>query len=200
MAAVQLARFNINFCIIDSKEGPTVQSRAIAITARSMEIYQQLGISDRAIEDGRYITEFSIFVKGKEKLMASVGEFGKGKTDFSYLLAFEQSKNEELLVKKLESYNQQVCWNTQLENITELPGKIALEIKKTAAPGQRVEKVFATYVIGCDGAKSIVRHLLNFSFKGGTYEKQFYVADTRLKWEAGFNKLVLCPGRKNFCG
>lgn len=45
-----------------------------------------------------------------------------------------------------------------------------------------------------------MRHLLNFSFKGGTYEQQFYVADTKLKWEAGSNKLILCPSRKNFCG
>ena len=42
MAANQLARFNINFLIVDSKAGPTDQSRAIVVTARSMEIYQQL--------------------------------------------------------------------------------------------------------------------------------------------------------------
>lgn len=200
MAATQLARFNINFLIIDSKDGPTEESRAIVITARSMEIYQQLGISDTAIKEGRYITEFAIYVKGKEKIMATIGEFGKGKTDFSYLLAFEQSKNEKLLVKKLATYDQQVCWNTALENIKEQPGNIELELKKLAEPGQPTEKVSATYVLGCDGARSVVRHQLDFSFKGGTYEKQFYVADTLLKWDAGFNKLILCPGRENFCG
>jgi 2-polyprenyl-6-methoxyphenol hydroxylase-like FAD-dependent oxidoreductase len=200
MAATQLARFNINFLIVDSKAGPTDQSRAIVVTARSMEIYQQLGISNIPIEQGRFITEFAIFVKGKEKAMATVGEFGKGLTDFSYLLAFEQSKNEKLLVKKLADSNKEVCWNTELENIVQQPDLIEVSLKHLSEQGQSIEKVSAKYIIGCDGAKSVVRHLLNFNFKGGTYEQQFYVADTKLKWQEGFNKLILCPSRKNFCG
>ena len=200
MAANQLARFGINFLIIDSKDAPTEQSRAIVITARSMEIYQQMGISDTAIEEGRFITEFAIFVKGKEKATAIIGDFGKGLTDFSYLLAFEQSKNEKLLVKKLASYNHQVSWNTELENIEQQADQIEVTLKKLSLPGEPLEKVTAKYVIGCDGARSVVRHELSFPFKGGTYEKQFYVADTRLKWQNGFNKLVLCPGRQHFCG
>jgi len=200
MAATQLARFNINFLIIDSKEGPTEQSRAIVITARSMEIYQQMGISDTAIEEGRFIYDFAIFVKGKQKAMATIGEFGKGQTDFSYLLAFEQSKNEKLLVKKLATCNHQVSWNTELDNIVQHPDLIEVHLKQLSQPGHPVEKVSAKYIIGCDGSKSVVRHLLNFSFKGGTYEQQFYVADTKLKWQEGFNKLILCPSRNNFCG
>jgi len=200
MAATQLARFNISFLIVDSKAGPTDQSRAIVVTARSMEIYQQLGISNVPIEQGRFITEFAIFVKGKQKALATVGEFGKGLTDFSYLLAFEQSKNEELLVRTLAAYNKEVCWNTELENIVQHQDKIEADLKHLSKPGHPIEKVTAKYMIGCDGAKSMVRHLLNFSFKGGTYEQQFYVADTKLKWQEGFNKLILCPSRNNFCG
>ena len=200
MAATQLVRFNINFLIVDGKAGPTNQSRAIVVTARSMEIYQQLGISNVPIEQGRFITEFAIFVKGKQKAMATLGEFGKGLTDFSYLLAFEQSKNEKLLVKKLADDNKEVCWNTQLENIVQQPDLIELSLKHVSEPDQRIEKVSAKYIIGCDGAKSVVRHLMNFTFKGGTYEQQFYVADTKLKWQEGFNKLILCPSRNNFCG
>jgi 2-polyprenyl-6-methoxyphenol hydroxylase-like FAD-dependent oxidoreductase len=200
MAANQLARFNIDFLIVDSKQGPTEESRAIVITARSMEIYQQLDISDTAIEQGRFITDFAIFVKGKEKATAHVGEFGKGLTDFSYLLAFEQSKNEKLLSNNLAAFNKEVSWNTKLENIVQQPDHIEVSLKHLSKDGQPIEKVSAKYIIGCDGASSPVRHMLNFSFKGGTYEQQFYVADTKLKWQEGFNKLILCPSRKNFCG
>jgi len=109
MVANQLARFNIDLLIIDSKAGPTDQSRAIVITARSMEIYQQMGISDVAIEEGRFITDFAIFSAGKEKATAHVGEFGKGQTDFSYLRAFEKRKNEKLLEKNLAIYKKGFC-------------------------------------------------------------------------------------------
>ncbi|HMI77962.1 MAG TPA: FAD-dependent monooxygenase [Ferruginibacter sp.] len=200
MAANQLARYDIDLLIIDSKAGPTDQSRAIVITARSMEIYQQMGISGTAIEEGRFITDFAIFSAGKEKATAHVGEFGKGQTDFSYLLAFEQSKNEKLLVKNLGRYNKEVCWNTELINIVQQTGSVEVDLKNVSQPGAATEKISAKYIIGCDGASSVVRHLFNFSFKGGTYEKQFYVVDTKLKWAEGFNKLILCPSRKNFCG
>lgn len=200
MAANQLARFGIDFLIIDSKPGPTAQSRAIVITARSMEIYQQMGISQTAIDEGRFITEFAIYVKGRQKAMATVGEFGKGLTDFSYLLAFEQSKNEDLLVKHLADFNKTVRWNSELENIKQLSYGAEVTLRDISQPGGQVETISARYIIACDGASSLVRHALHFSFKGGTYEKQFYVADTVLTWNEGFNKLVLCPGRKNFCG
>ena len=200
MAANQLARFGINFLIVDSKAGPTVQSRAIVITARSMEIYQQLGISDEAIAGGRFITDFAIIVNGKEKATATIGEFGKGLTDFSYMLAFEQSRNEELLTKHLAALGHEVSWNTQLEHIAQQGELFEADLKYVSKPGGPVEKVTANYVIGCDGARSVVRHAFDFPFKGGTYEQLFYVADTKLKWQQGFNKLVLFPSRKIFCG
>jgi 2-polyprenyl-6-methoxyphenol hydroxylase-like FAD-dependent oxidoreductase len=200
MAAVQLARFNINFLIIDSKAGPTEQSRAIVMTARSMELYQQLNISDTAIEQGKFITDFYIYVKGKEKAHAHIGEFGKGKTDFSYMLAFEQSKNEKLLVDKLNAYQYNVSWQTELVTLTRQNDFFEAEVKYLDKPGAPQQKLRAKYIIGCDGARSVVRHSFDFSFKGGTYESQFYVADTVLKWDKNPNALILCPSRKNFCG
>ena len=200
MAANQLARFGINFLIVDGKAGPTEQSRAIVITARSMEIYQQLGISDEAIAGGRFITDFAIVVNGKEKAVATIGEFGKGLTDFSYMLAFEQSRNEELLTKNLSALGHEVSWNTQLEHIAQQGELFEADLKYLSKPGEPIEKVTANYVIGCDGAKSVVRHTMEFPFKGGTYEQLFYVADTKLKWQEGINKLVLFPSRNIFCG
>lgn len=198
MAANQLARFGIDFLIIDSKPGPTTQSRAIAVTARSLEIYQQMGISDTAIAQGRYISEFSIFVKGKEKAHALIGEFGKGLTDFSYLLAFEQSKNEALLAKHLNDQGRYIQWNTQLEFIKSAGNGFEAEIKNVI--DSRKEIISADYVLGCDGAKSPVRHSFDFHFGGGTYDQLFYVADTVIKWNEGNNKLLLCPTRNLFCG
>lgn len=67
MLANQLNRFQIDFIILDSKSGPTVESRAIAITSRSLEIYQQLGLVDKVIAEGAKMTSFNIYSKGKRK-------------------------------------------------------------------------------------------------------------------------------------
>src|SRR5688572_10687549 len=101
MAANQLSRFGIDFLIIDEKKGPTDQSRAIVVTSRSLEIYEQMGLSEEVVEQGQQINSFHFFNDGKERGMIELGAIGIGLSDFNYVLAFEQSKNEELLYRHL---------------------------------------------------------------------------------------------------
>src|SRR5688500_16005315 len=95
MAANQLKRFGVNFIVIDSKSGPTEQSRAIAVTARSLEIYEQMGIVDEVIKHGQRIDSFHFFTDRKERGKVEIGNIGEGYPDYKYLLAYEQSKKEE---------------------------------------------------------------------------------------------------------
>ena len=52
MLACQLARFGANFLILDKKTGITKESRALVVQARSMEIYQQMGLSGEVEKEG----------------------------------------------------------------------------------------------------------------------------------------------------
>jgi 2-polyprenyl-6-methoxyphenol hydroxylase-like FAD-dependent oxidoreductase len=49
MLACQLAINKISFRIIDKSEDHTTQSRALVVQARSLEIFDQMGISEKAI-------------------------------------------------------------------------------------------------------------------------------------------------------
>ncbi len=51
MLAVCLAKLGVDVMIVDGKEGPTRESRALAVQARSMEIYDQLGLVDRVLAE-----------------------------------------------------------------------------------------------------------------------------------------------------
>lgn len=76
MAACQLARYGVVFVIVDIKSQPTVESRAMLITARCLEIYEQLGISQFVIEQGQTVQNFSFYVNGKEKVTFQIGKAG----------------------------------------------------------------------------------------------------------------------------
>ena len=197
MAACQLARYEIDFIIVDQKAGATVESRAIAVTPRSLEIYQQMGIVDVAIEQGQFINEFTLFINGKEKATVSIAEIGKGLSDFPFLLAFEQSKNETLLYETLQKYNRQVEWNTAFLGLEQNNESVIVTLKNPQISDKIT--VTAKYLIACDGASSPVRHALNCNFPGGTYENKFYVADTQLNWDFSYNRLLLSPEKKSFC-
>lgn len=195
MAANQLLRFGIDFIIIDKKSGPTKESRAILVTARSLEIYQQMGIADHATNNGVSIKSFNLFYNGKRKTEVKIGELGKGQSEFSYMLAFEQSKNEELLSQNILKTGKEILWNHEYVSLTEHDDKITVVTKNN----EKTTTINAKYLIACDGAKSPIRHQLNFNFKGGTYDHQFFVVDTILQWDLGYDKLIITPGKKNFC-
>ena len=50
--ACQLIRLGVDFLIIDKKETTTPHSKAIGVQARTLEIYEQIGIADDMIAKG----------------------------------------------------------------------------------------------------------------------------------------------------
>src|SRR5690349_14985156 len=65
MMACQLTRFGIPFRIIEKNSGPTTQSRALAVQARSLEVFAQMGVAQRAVQEGKVAKAVDYVVKGK---------------------------------------------------------------------------------------------------------------------------------------
>ncbi len=197
MLANQLNRFNIEFIIIDKKNGPTQQSRALAITPRSMELYQQLELSDKIMEQSNRLTGLNLYSEGNLKADIVLSEIGKYYTDFvNPMLIFEQSKNEELLCENLYKHERNILWNYEFISIDE-NGKQPLVTVANISTNNRFQ-ITANCIVGCDGARSPVRHAQNFKFEGGTYENKFYVVDTDIDWKFGKNKVIIVPSDEVF--
>lgn len=64
MLANCLTKLGISTVIIDGKSGPTRESRALVLQARTMEIYDQLGVADRVLAETE---KASSIVPGFEK-------------------------------------------------------------------------------------------------------------------------------------
>lgn len=198
MAACQLARFNIDFIIIDTKPAPTHESRAMLVTARSMEIYQQMGIVDIVLQQGNVISKFAIYMNGREKAALKTAEAGSGLTDFPNLQAFEQFKNEEMLYEQLKTTGHDVLWRTSFVSFEQNKDLVLANLYDKSDPFRKIT-VKASYILACDGASSIVRQQLGLNFAGGTYQNKFFVADVQLNWHQALNKLIASLSRANFC-
>lgn len=197
MAACQLARFGMNLIIIDAKGGTTPESRAMLVTARSMEIYQQMGLSDEVLAQGEYIRDLSIYINGKEKVAFSLEKAGEGLTDFPYLQSFEQSRNESLLYEQLKKMDLDVLWHTELVDLEQSVNGVTVKLQDLGT--KKDLEVRAKYLIGCDGASSTVRRQLKCKFEGRTYGHKFFVADTMIDWAQPAHQVVASPSRTNFC-
>ncbi|MBS1615804.1 MAG: FAD-dependent monooxygenase [Bacteroidetes bacterium] len=178
MMACLLRRMGIDCLIADTKQGPTEESRALVVQARSLEIYRQMGLSDAAWNEGAAVR--SVRVLGTKGLISTLPfqQLGGGQSRFSEALIFEQSKNETLLYEDLKNQGGEVMWQHELVELTQQSDACFVRLK---APDGSALDVEAGWVLGADGARSFVRHSLQLGFSGGTYEHIFYVADTGIQ-------------------
>jgi 2-polyprenyl-6-methoxyphenol hydroxylase-like FAD-dependent oxidoreductase len=176
--AAQLIRHHIDFLIIEKNEYITTLSKALVVHARTLEIFQELGISEKALKAGEITTKFKMFYKGKQKLVLNISALGKGLSDFPMALSLEQSKTEKLLLDYLTSNGKNVYWKSKFECFEQYAEGVNVTFTNESGIKQTV---FCSYLIGCDGAGSILRQQLKFSFKGSTEPKLFYVADVKIK-------------------
>lgn len=177
MMACQLTRFGIPFRIIEKNSGPTTQSRALAIQARSLEIFAQMGVAQKAVEQGKQAKGVNYVTRGKLSQRISLEGFGRALTAFPFLLILDQSRTEQLLIDFLSQHGQAVEWETELVSLTENDSGVSAILRHT---DDRQEQVEANWLVGADGAKSVVRHILDIPFEGKTYQYSLYVLDCKV--------------------
>jgi 2-polyprenyl-6-methoxyphenol hydroxylase-like FAD-dependent oxidoreductase len=178
--ACQLVRYGIDFTIIDQKEGTTPFSKAIGVQARTLEIYEQIGLADKLIEKGLITEKVRMFAGGKMRGEAEFKALGEGLSPYPYVLIVEQGEHEKLLYDHIKAAGKDVEWQTELFDF--LQDEAGVHAQLRLADGKE-KTIDAKYLVACDGAKSLVRHKLGLEFGGSTFERMFYVADVRLNWE-----------------
>ena len=193
--ACQFVRYGINFVVVEKNESFTPFSKAIGVQARTLEIYDQLGLAQPAIEEGEIARMIRLIEGGEVRGEMHLSNFGKDLSQFPYMLMLEQSKNEELLYKYLRSRGRDVLWSTELESFTQDESGVTARIKTADGESQTVH---GKYLVGCDGASSPVRKGLGLTFEGSTFERLFYVADARVDWELPHDSLHVCLAREVF--
>lgn len=177
MLANQLARRGVRTRIVEKNAGPSLQTRALGVQARTLEIYAHLGIAKKAIELGRRSTGANIWANGRRTAHIPLSDAGRLMSPYSYLLVLGQDDNEKLLGERLGATGLAVEWNEELVGLDQQADRVVAKIRRT---GGATREVSARWVAGCDGARSAVRELSGIEFVGAPYEHVFYVADTQM--------------------
>ena len=193
--ACQLIRYGINFVVIEKNETVTPYSKAIGVQARTLEIYDQMGLAQPAIQRGTIANRVRLIEGGEIRGEMHLGNFGKDLSQYPYMLMLEQSKNEELLYEFVRNHDRDVSWKTELESFSQDENGVTAQVKLPSGESQTIN---GKYLVGCDGAKSVVRHGLGLTFEGSTFERLFYVADARVDWKLPHDALHVCLARDVF--
>src|SRR5580704_15660301 len=96
--ALWLTHLGIRVRIIDKTAEPGTTSRALAVQARTLELYRQIGLADAVVERGRRTAAANLWVAGKQAARVVFGDMGAGVSPFPYVLTFPQDEHERLLI------------------------------------------------------------------------------------------------------
>ncbi|MFF1798437.1 FAD-dependent monooxygenase, partial [Kitasatospora sp. NPDC058263] len=219
-AAAELRRHGVDCRIIDRLAVPQHYAKAVGVQPRTMEVWDAMGLIGAALNEAVPMHGQLPFVDGRpgpriELTMPPDIPYG--------FAALPQYTTERLLAEHLAGYG------TRVERGTEL---LALDQEAEAGtggadgPDGRVLAVLATpsgprevrarYVIGCDGAHSLVRKAAGLRFEGDAFPEQYMLGDVEVDWDlpAGYgvrathhdaegrvDDLLVCiplPGRKRY--
>ncbi len=172
--ALRLARAGVRFRIVDASPAPGTSSRALVVQARTLEFYRQMGLAEALMNEGVKFGGVNFWVRARKVGRAPLLETGRGLSRFPDVSIVTQDRHERFLVEQLGHLGIEVERSTELIALEQSDRGVRATLRR--ADG-REESCEASYVAGCDGARSAVRHLLGVDFPGGTYSRVFYVAD-----------------------
>jgi 2-polyprenyl-6-methoxyphenol hydroxylase-like FAD-dependent oxidoreductase len=171
--ALWLAKLGVRPRIIDQTNEPGTTSRALAVHARTLELYRQLELTDAVLEKGHKVPAVNLWVRGKPAARIPFGDVGGDLTAYPFMHIFPQDEHERLLIDRLQTLGVSVERRTELVSYSDQGDRI---IARLRGPGGE-ESCEAAYISGCDGAHSLVREAMGTGYPGGTYQQLFYVAD-----------------------
>lgn len=187
--ACQLIRHGIDFIIIDRNASTTEYSKAIGVHARTLEIYEQIGLANSLIAAGTKAEKVRLVEGGKIRGEIFLGKIGEGMSPYPFLLLVEQGRHERIVHDHMVASGTQVKWQTELTGFEQDNSGVSATVRASDGSTETIE---AEFLIGCDGAGSLVRHSLGLGFGGSTFERHFYVADVEIVSLFSHDSLYIC--------
>src|SRR3984885_7733465 len=172
--ALWLTKQGVKVRIVDKTSEPGTTSRALAVQARTLELYRQLDLAEGVVKRGHKTPAVNLWVKGTNAAHVHFENVGSGLTPYPFLHIFPQDEHERLLIERLEALGIFVERDTELLGFEDKGEFVVARLRRRDGAEEGCE---ASYIAGCDGARSPVRQTIGVGFPGGTYRHLFYVAD-----------------------
>jgi 2-polyprenyl-6-methoxyphenol hydroxylase-like FAD-dependent oxidoreductase len=184
--ANECARRGLAWRLVEARATQSVHSKALAIFPRTLEIFDMAGLVGPFIAAANPVTAVAIFSHGRP--LAHM-RFAPEESPYRLVAMVPQDVTERLLAEQLRARGGIIEYETSFVAAVQDHDRVNVTLDRK---GQRVE-VSARFVVGCDGAHSAVRHLLDLPFEGMAYEASFLLADVQTNEALPANEMQLCP-------
>jgi 2-polyprenyl-6-methoxyphenol hydroxylase and related FAD-dependent oxidoreductases len=177
-AAIELLRRGIHCRIIERLPQPATTSRALALHARTLELFMAMGIYDEVRAQAQPVHGIAVYENGEQSghfdLMLNSYE-----TPIDATLFLSQVAIERILRKRVTALGGHVEFGTELITLAQYPNGVRATARTLSG---EEEQISTSYLIGCDGGHSCVRKELQIAFEGET-DVTWLIVDAQIDWQ-----------------
>jgi 2-polyprenyl-6-methoxyphenol hydroxylase-like FAD-dependent oxidoreductase len=177
-AALELGRRGRSLRIVDKAASRSLNSKAIGVNARTLELLEPSGVTERLLARGLRLRRLNF--RTHERLLATI-ELSRIGHRYDFMLALLQAETERILEERLAEHGVRVEWTTEFARLDMASDRVVATLIRDGEESI----VEADYLIGADGAHSTVRQALGLPFRGETDPQEWWLADVRMTWPFG---------------
>lgn len=159
--------------IVEKAAGVSPYSKAFGINVRTMHLLDAVGVTSRFIENGRKMRGLNLLRRGHKLARLNLAAVDDR---YPFMCVQGQHDSERILEEALAEHGIQVERGIEATDIRIDGGAALVDLVKPKG----TETVRAAKVLGADGANSVVRKSLGFSFDGAAYPEPWRLWDLEL--------------------
>lgn len=178
--AAYLAGFpEIKTAIIERKSGPMQKGQADGVSCRSMEMFQTFGFVHKVMREAYWVNE-ATFWKPNPEDPSSIVRNGRvqdvedGLSEMPHVI-LNQARVHDMYLDVMAKSPTRLApqYDRQVTGLTTDPSGATVEMNHKG----RKETMRARYVVGCDGARSVVRKAIGHKLSGDSAHQAWGVMD-----------------------
>ncbi|MFC5637815.1 FAD-dependent monooxygenase [Streptomyces bullii] len=176
-AAADLRRHGVRCRLVDRLPARLPYAKAVGIQPRTLEIWDRMGLARTVLEAATPLRGQLLYVNGREQARIDL----KLPPEVPYgFAALPQYETERLLEEYVADLGTVVERGTELLSFTQDQDGVTARLRTASGVD---EELRARYLVGCDGAHSIVRKGLGISYKGAAFPEEYMLGDVEADWD-----------------
>lgn len=187
----ELKRLGVSAFILDRLEAGANTSRAVVVHARTLEVLEPLGVVPELLQNGVIVPIFR--VRDRSKILATIN-FEEIDSPYAFTLMCPQDRTEAILLCRLQALGVMVERPWEVLSIGATDNDVEVQFKR----GDEQRAVHTKWLVGCDGAHSLVREQASIPFEGGAYTESFVLGDVEMDWPIDREEVSLFYSENGF--